>query len=579
VALQQPINSNSLDLVVDELANTVQQATNVFETFLAERHDLELLRQCEADLRQIGGTLRLLQIPGAALLADEMRNLCVAAAEDDGSNIETKLNVLSTAFFVLPRYLEFIHHRSEDIPLLAISHANELRAAHDQMLLPDSYFNQNDNWLFSRDSKLVLRNKALTGGDFDTAVKPIRQLYQSGLLGLLRDAQPQMQLTLMARALRRLCNVVPPGASQRFWLLAAAVLEAFANEGLEISPTRKRILSGLEGLLRNTRSDGMRSNEVIERELIFLLLISAYREGLAGKLIGACKLTPHSVTDVDLRDLRQQMLGISYETVSSVLGELRNELRHAKDILELIAQHGRSDEEELRPLAEVLQQSADVMQVLNLPSLAAVLGEHAQKFQSLIGQDLAKHRNELESLAETLLFVESSLAQIDRRKLNYEDLADLSLAKRDSINADNLVNEARSLVIEEAKAVVSMVKRALASYLESGFDISHIVNVPQSLDSVRGALQLMQLNKAAAISVSAVAFVKSFLKRNELNAETDVRSMEVLADAMISIEYYLNDLGRHFIGDEKILKIAEDSLVALGYAPDVAALGEQGSSA
>ena len=77
-ALQNNINSSSYALVGEELSNTLQQATNIFETFLAERHDLRLLDECEMALRQIGGTLRLIEVRGAALIADEMRSLCQA---------------------------------------------------------------------------------------------------------------------------------------------------------------------------------------------------------------------------------------------------------------------------------------------------------------------------------------------------------------------------------------------------------------------------------------------------------------------------------------------------------------------
>ena len=78
MGLKVEINTSSYAMVADELGKTLQQATNVFETFLSERHNLSLLEQCEANLRQVGGTLRLLQIPGGALLADEMRALCSA---------------------------------------------------------------------------------------------------------------------------------------------------------------------------------------------------------------------------------------------------------------------------------------------------------------------------------------------------------------------------------------------------------------------------------------------------------------------------------------------------------------------
>ncbi|NKI17371.1 hypothetical protein HCU74_08075 [Spongiibacter sp. KMU-166] len=562
--IKREINSSSYALVSAELSNTLQQATNIFETYLAERHDLSLLEQCESDLRQIGGTLRLIEVPGAALLADEMRALCKSIISSTVAVPEGQLNALSTAFFVIPRYLEFVNGNGYEIPLMAISHANELRAAHKQLLLPDSYFNDPGPYLFSRDSQLKLRSANVSGSAFAELLTRVRKLYQSGLLGLLREAQPGLQLTLLSRALQRLCSGLEAGPRQRFWLLASAVVDALLHEGLELNMQRKRLLASLEGQLRNLGS-GKPHDEVLEQELMFLLRLSAWQEGFAGKLIRAAKVKTFAVNEGEVRKLRQQMLGLSYDTVSSVLSELRMELRHAKDILELVAQHGRSEDEELRPLGELLQQSADVLLVLNLPALAEVLGEHAKTLLGFIGKDLSQHRDGLEELAETLLFIESSLAQIDRRKLNYEELNDLSMDKRDAISADNQVNEAVSIVIEEAKNTISMVKRAIAAYIDSGFDQTHIANVPPSLNAVRGAFQILKMQRLTAVCQSSAEFVGRYIAHSQSDAGKDGHSLETLADAMISIEYYLGELERRHLPDAKILQVAEDALSQLGF--------------
>ncbi|WP_320836635.1 hypothetical protein [Zhongshania sp.] len=566
MALKVEINTSSYAVVAEELGKTLQQATNVFETFLSERHNLSLLEQCEVDLRQIGGTLRLLQIPGAALLADEMRALSHAILSSTTAVPEGQLNALSTAFFVLPRYLEFVQSRHSDIPLMALSHANELRAAHGQLLLPDSYFDTADSPLFSRDSNIRLRGNPLANAELDIALKRIRHLYQTGLLGLLRDAQVPLQLTMMSRAVRRLCNVIEPGPQQRFWLLADAVLEAFVKNGLELNAHRKKVLAGLEGQLRGRIKNRLTLNEVLEQELRYLLTISAYRDGMTGKIMKVAQIEPAEISDEQICSLRKLMLGLSYDTVSSVINELRGELRHAKDVLELLAQHQRSDEEEIKPLIAVLKQSADILMVLNLPAFAGSLNEHTNTLESLIGRDLVQERGQLEDLAETLLFIDGSLAQIDRRKLNYEDLGDLSIERRDAISADNQLSEARSIVIEESKAAIGMVKRAISAYIESDFDSTHISNLPQLLNSVRGAFYMIGVAKLPEVTGGATEFIRGFVERRHIDPAKDVQSLETLADAMISIEYFLTEFGRRHIADERILQVAEDS-VALLRAP------------
>ncbi len=569
MALKVEINTSSYAVVAEELGKTLQQATNVFETFLSERHNLGLLEQCEIDLRQVGGTLRLLQIPGAALLADEMRSLCHSILHSTEAVPEGQLNALSTAFFVVPRYLEFVQSRHSDIPLMALSHVNELRAAHGQLLLPDSYFDSTTRPLFSRDSNIRLRSSPLSGADLERDLKRIAHLFQTGLLGLLRDAQVPLQLTLMSRAIRRLRNCIEPGPQQRFWLIADAVLEAFVNNGLELNGHRKKVLAGLEGQLRGRLKNRLTLNEVLEQELSYLLALSSYHGGMTGKVMKVAKIYPAEINDEQICSLRKLMLGLSYDTVSSVINELRGELRHAKDVLELLAQHQRSDEEEIRPLIAVLKQSADILMVLNLPAFAGSLNEHAVVLDGLIGRDLVKERGQLEDLAETLLFIDGSLAQIDRRKLNYEDLGDLTIERRDAISSDNQLSEARSIVIEESTAAIGMVKRAISAYIESDFDSSHISNLPQLLNSVRGAFYMMGVAKLPEVTGGATEFMRGFVDRNKVNPIEDVQSLETLADAMISIEYFLTELGRRHIADERILQVAEDSIALLRAPPSV----------
>src|SRR5699024_8150797 len=117
--------------------------------------------------------------------------------------------------------------------------ANELRSAHGQLLLPDNYFAEDPHWLFSRDSRLRVKSQPLPAA---SSFAKQHQIYQTGLLGLLRDNALQPHIQLMSRSLQRICAMVEPGPEQRFWLLANALADAFNRGGLELTAQRKRIL-------------------------------------------------------------------------------------------------------------------------------------------------------------------------------------------------------------------------------------------------------------------------------------------------------------------------------------------------
>ncbi len=74
---------------------------------------------------------------------------------------------------------------------------------------------------------------------------------------------------------------------------------------------------------------------------------------------------------------------------------------------------------------------------------------------------------------------------------------------------------------------------------------------------------MINANKLPAVTLGATEFMRRFVNREAVNPATDVQALETLADAMISIEYYLNELGRRHIADERILLVAEDSIATL----------------
>lgn len=575
MSLEVAVNTNSLSLVAEELNKTLGSATSRFEGYLSERHNLDLLDQAAEHLKQVAGTLDLLQVPGAALIAREMFQLLQHTGSDKGAEMGDKqLSVLSGAFFVLPRYLEFVASRQADIPLLALAQANELRAVYGAELLLESHFNGDEVKLFTKTSQMQVDTPAATGEALKDTLKRLRHMYQVGLLGILRDADAELHLRLMGRAVQRLAAQVPAGSMQRFWLLAHVLLECFQHGGLEINIMRKRLFTVLDREIRRlAQSAPELSNEVpeiFEREILFLLRISSYRDGVAGRFLSGAHILPLEPSDAQLVELRRQMLGPGFETLASVVGELRGELRNAKDMLEILMQSGITDDEELQPLIATLRQVADVLRVLNLPSLAQLLVQLSESLVTLKDHAQYDTASVFTDVADALLFVESSLEQLDRQNLSQQDLAEVSGERRKEITSGNLLSEATQLVLEESQSGINMAKRAISAYVESGYDITHISNVAKTLDGIRGACELLKKDRVTRVLRASVRFIDDYMKRKNQSDEEKQQLLETLADALISLEYYLSELANRSKPDENTLRIAEESLASLGFSVDAA---------
>jgi hypothetical protein len=171
---------------------------------------------------------------------------------------------------------------------------------------------------------------------------------------------------------------------------------------------------------------------------------------------------------------------------------------------------------------------------------------------------------ELLVVADTLLYVESTIAGLKNANLSDEKVAQINALARDVAMSNNQIAEAEKIVIDEAEAGLAMVKRALTAFAESNYDKGHIRNIPGTLDTVRGGMFVLGLPRAAKVLAGCMRFVEDDLLGREQHPAVR-HLLETFADAVISLEYYLDSIKLDKAADTNVLQIAEESLQALGY--------------
>src|SRR5690606_18470395 len=140
VSTTETLNLASLKMVQDELVATIEQSAIRLEQFSQDRNNGELLQNCIDGIKQIRGILSLIQLRGVDLLAEELvvHITDITLGEDDKT--DAKLELLTSSFFILPRYLEYCTQTARSMAMLLIPHINELRIARKAAPLPESYF-------------------------------------------------------------------------------------------------------------------------------------------------------------------------------------------------------------------------------------------------------------------------------------------------------------------------------------------------------------------------------------------------------------------------------------------------------
>src|SRR5215467_14742649 len=131
--------SQTFDLVGREVNATLSEARSALEAYVEQPDNVQLLEKCAQDLHQVQGVLRLLEIYGAALLAEEMEHVAhyLTATHSERKSQAESLDALMRAMVQLPGYLERVLAGGRDLALVLLPLLNDLRAVRGNSLLSE----------------------------------------------------------------------------------------------------------------------------------------------------------------------------------------------------------------------------------------------------------------------------------------------------------------------------------------------------------------------------------------------------------------------------------------------------------
>lgn len=565
MSANETFNIASLKMVHDELLATIEQSALRLEQFASDRTNGELLQNCIEGVRQIRGTLSLIQLKGVDLLADELLEHINDITLGDNPNTDKRLDLLTSAFFMLPRYLEFCLQTSRSMALLLIPHINELRQARRAPLLPESYYFAYEPIKISRTAS----SSAPTQENLTVLVRRLRHMYQAGMLKILQGTQIKPSFGIMCRSLERLEAACGPSPLGNLWWLANAALSAISEENLRLTKSRKMMLSSLDREIKRFQFEGASViNREIDssliKELLYLLSLSKSATEKSKTVLSAYAVPSLSYSDAELAREMEFLRGPSVNTINSMAAVLTDELHSTKNILERAAQSGIDLLADSPELLDTLKKIADILAIVGLVSPSNSLKIEIEKIQRWQSTGEAVNASDLLGVADTLLYVESTIAGLGKTNLSDEKLAQINALSRDDVMANNQIAEAEKLVIDEIETGLALVKRALSAFAESNYDKAHIANISSTLDSVRGGMFVLGLPRAAKVIAGCIRFIDESLMEDEQQAAIQ-HMMDTFADAIISLEYYLDNLKVDKKTDTDVLGIAEESLEALGY--------------
>lgn len=548
--------ATSLSLVRDELFATMEEAEQNLEHFIAERQNGSLLQHSVDCLTQIRGTLNLIELAGAELLAQEALDLATDIPTGVSEDRDGQLAALGNALYVLRRYLENLEAHRQEIPELLLPAINDVRQAAGQPALPEGFF-------FSARLDLPRPLRAVTAPQVDDPareVRRLRQMYQVGLVGLIREQNLYPSLKLMGRALGKLDVLLGSAARTRLCWVGAGALEALVDAQMLPRKTRKLVFSRLDRelkqLIANPQYEAPRQ---LLKELLYLTTLADTGGVRATELRQVFGLAPLPFTDHLLEDESQRLSGPGQSVMRSLSVAIREELTAVKDQLDLI-ERGVSQADALGILHTQLGKLAKTLGMVGLNSAATSLQHQHGVVAGWVAKGAVDDPAALNALADALLYVESMVGNLERGERMSARPA--PMGEDDSFAVHQLA-EARIVVIDEAQSGLALAKRAITAYLESNGDKLHLANVPISLQAVRGGLWFLGQERAALLVGACADYIQGqMIETTQMPSE---QMLETLADALTGLEYYLE--GGAMMrpeGQPDVLDVASESVKALG---------------
>src|SRR5581483_1801529 len=238
------VDPSTLGWVKSEIDETLKQARLAREGFGENPAGRTRLRFCIPHQHQVDGTLLMVELDGAAMLARVVEALAEAVLDEKTPAASATLETLTRGILMLPEYLGRLQFGHPDVPLKQLALMNELRAARSaEPVSPLELFNPD---LSVRPPPAASAGTRLADAEFLPRARQLRAEFQTALLAWLRtpaDKEPLRTIAAILEQLQAGANLAV--LEQLFWV-AGGLIEAVADGAAEPTAECKRHLARLD---------------------------------------------------------------------------------------------------------------------------------------------------------------------------------------------------------------------------------------------------------------------------------------------------------------------------------------------
>ena len=562
----------TLQWVQGDIEDTLTQARSALEKFSENSNSPQYVESCADALHNVHGVLEMLEYYGACLLLEEMESLCrmLQRAEVGDANDEM-CELLLRAILQLGEYLNYLRAGHQDTPTIFMPLLNDLRCLRGEPLL-------SENALFAPDLEVDLpvpdKTHDLDEDQLREIARRLRAYYQKGLLDWYQGTVDETGLSLMQAVVARcekLCGGTP---SVRLWWIAAGVIEALRDGGLEPSVSVRRLLGLLDQQLKTIARDGgavlaSTAPADLVKNLLYYLSRSASNSARVSSIRAVYRLDELFVGDDATERAERILCGPDLDSLKVVAAGIKDDLASVKSALDARVRQPGDDTSDFMSVADTLRRVADTLGLLNLGRSRKLVASHVEQLREFAKSPGTLGESALMAIARDLLRVDSTLDGIAEHGLiGVEQRAGEPVSATPGDTELNSIEYLRlvTAVVGEATTELAAIKHIIGEYLRAPGDVNLLDEISRHVSIVEGSLRMLSLERAADLlrdwgcCASSLLAGRDFAQRSEM--------LDALADALVGLEYYLESVVGLQPNDHALLEFTEDCIRSLERSAD-----------
>ncbi len=556
------VDLSTLGWVKTEIDETLKQARLALESFAENPTDKTRLRFCVTHLHQVVGTLLMVELDGAAMLAKEAEALADDIINDKVVPDARALDALTRGILTLPDYLARLQAGQADVPLKHIALMNEMRAVRNTTPISELELFSPD--LSVRPPHAEGAAEKLPEAEYRELTRQLRGGFQPALLDWLRDASNKAPLEKIAGIFEQLQARAGLSVLEQLFWVTGGFLEAMKDDGLEITAERKKLFARLDQQIKKIidgadKSALRTSSEALTRALLWEVAQAKSRGPRITQLKRAFDLefllsgdtaeTPATTGDLP-----------TPEALASVSTALGKEIEAAQDLMSTYFDPESRGTTSLEPLLESFHKMSGTLDMLNVPMLKALVDELSLTCRAVIENRIPNPETISMPMAEALLMVESSTRDISHSPAEWKKQVEAAIhhlhALHSPEDADAMpatdgfevsdgeltetdYKQLLNVVAGEVGVNLGRIEEALEGFAADTSRVESLDEVPQLLSQILGAMQILGQARAAELVETTKGHVEN-IRRGALVVDSAI--MDGLAVSVGSIGAYVEGL-------------------------------------